>query len=606
MRFGRIHIALFLMLAVAGGCSQTADAPGAPDEATYFPHPEGWGDISLHGAYVDAHGLANCSNNCHGENYQNGSEVSCFDCHEDYPHTSDWQSRHKAKLLERGSTMSCATECHKTDLSDCVECHEQYPHGTNWYAEHPQIVVSIEDAESETLFSIAAGDTSIKACTERCHNQPSSLGETCYDCHSREKIHEPLWERADRHGLYALEKGIDTCKTSCHGKELQGTELAPSCNNESCHTNYPHEVGWSTVEKHGVYALEKGVENCATECHGEDYTGGLSNTSCYNEACHASYPHAGDWEQSTEHGRYALRYGMDENCGTSCHGENYSGGLSNVSCNNEACHATYPHKEGWGDESGDGSHAGFVLSGGFDSCKTQCHGEDFAGGDSGRSCGGADCHVGNFPHPENWADSGGHNEIFFEGLASGDDRPCLSCHGADYLGGASEKSCLGDACHTTLSHVPGSNWTTMDGHGALYVSDIDSPNCFTCHDSPVIFTSTYSGVTPAAEDETPNCYQCHSDVPGQSVYPHTYYVYRGVGYDWRADETAHVLFISRNRELLSGPSGTFNGAELAASVRSTCTQADGCHMDGRYSSTLAGGPYGFVDAPACIDICHLP
>lgn len=102
----------------------------------------------------------------------------------------------------------------------------------------------------------------------------------------------------DHHGRYYL-ANPETCTNACHGKNLQGGELSdgsdvPSCFN--CHYAGPHEkrlevdgwlsegddVQWMWVRKHKNYYTENGC----TLCHGEDYAGGISGVSCYT--CHTS------------------------------------------------------------------------------------------------------------------------------------------------------------------------------------------------------------------------------------------------------------------------------------------------------------------------------
>ncbi|MCZ7584621.1 MAG: hypothetical protein M5R36_15495 [Deltaproteobacteria bacterium] len=55
---------------------------------------------------------------------------------------------------------------------------------------------------------------------------------------------------------------------------------------------YPHAVSWEEPEKHGAAVLSAGAESCA-ECHGGDFAGGWSNISCFS--CHESYPHGANW-----------------------------------------------------------------------------------------------------------------------------------------------------------------------------------------------------------------------------------------------------------------------------------------------------------------------
>jgi predicted CxxxxCH...CXXCH cytochrome family protein len=92
----------------------------------------------------------------------------------------------------------------------------------------------------------------------------------------------------------------------------------------------------SAANFHGRKDLAVGSEFC-TECHGEDYSGGTSGVACSD--CHANYPHPNNWVAPGNASSHAAHlkdhyWNMDQ-C-KSCHGANYQGGVSGVSCYN--CH----------------------------------------------------------------------------------------------------------------------------------------------------------------------------------------------------------------------------------------------------------------------------
>jgi len=104
-----------------------------------------------------------------------------------------------------------------------------------------------------------------------------------------------------------------------------------------------------------------------------------------------SVTHTPEWNISDSeifHGNKVLTIGS-ETC-TPCHGVDYSGGRSGVACAD--CHATFPHPPTWSTPGSDSSHAAYLKSIYWDMSRCQdCHGEDYTGGTSGVSC--YDCHT---------------------------------------------------------------------------------------------------------------------------------------------------------------------------------------------------------------------
>lgn len=109
------------------------------------------------------------------------------------------------------------------------------------------------------------------------------------------------------------------------------------------------------------------------------------------------------------------------------------------------------HPAGWNDVSSAEFHGKFVDESIFKSksCQT-CHGEDYQGGTSQVSCYTAGCHA-SYPHPQGFADSSNAQNFhagFIRSVVKWDIRGCQSCHGADYAGDGKnpQKNCL--TCHT--------------------------------------------------------------------------------------------------------------------------------------------------------------
>ena len=204
------------------------------------------------------------------------------------------------------------------------------------------------------------------------------------------KAHTELWSdlnSEDFHGSKVLEIGFESCK-SCHGEELDGGGSKNSC--FECHSSYPHLDDWLDEDQsgfHGVYLANKEwvAEECQ-DCHGSDYSGGTSESSCFE--CHVSYPHKENWmvsENDDFHGKYIANADWaSEECQT-CHGEDYKGGRTQVSC--FTCHANFPHNTEWAQADKDGFHGEFIQADNWSmaSCHS-CHGTDYRGGKTGSSC----------------------------------------------------------------------------------------------------------------------------------------------------------------------------------------------------------------------------
>lgn len=154
------------------------------------------------------------------------------------------------------------------------------------------------------------------------------------------RAHTPEWSlagAADFHGERVEESGPGTC-TTCHGDDLAGSAEVPGC--YDCHAGPGgHPGGWANPAAprfHGDEVARTGPSSCAA-CHGADYLGGWSEVSC--SACHAGGPsgHPDGWmvrESASFHGLRVLTEGVTD-C-TRCHGFGLGGGTSGVSCG--SCH----------------------------------------------------------------------------------------------------------------------------------------------------------------------------------------------------------------------------------------------------------------------------
>lgn len=306
-------------------------------------------------------------------------------------------------------------------------------------------------------------------------------GVSCYTCHALYP-HDPEWMTGgsdSSHAAYLKRVDYNTSScTTCHGANLQGGSSGVGCN--SCHALYPHPPGWETgagQTSHGAYLKTQNyvLTSCAT-CHGSDYTGGTSGVSCYT--CHASFPHLAGWtnvSSGASHGHYLkAKNWVDAEC-QACHGATYTGGTSGVAC--FTCHASYPHSQAF--PSG-GDHTAYMRQNGFPltACQT-CHGQTYAGGAVvTEGCMAAGCHI----------DASG---------AQKSPEACNTCHGnfrapvSDVLATAPPKGVDGETSTSVAA---------VGAHAAhlTYGTALASVQCAECHNVPAVWNdSGHIDPTPA-------------------------------------------------------------------------------------------------------------
>ena len=282
------------------------------------------------------------------------------------------------------------------------------------------------------------------------------------------KTHPESWMQSTSpnfHGEVVLtlgsEAGLNSCK-SCHGDDFKGGRSKTSC--YKCHASFPHPDDWLIATSAGFHGsfLKQTDWNAAVckDCHGADYSGGTAEVSCFK--CHVSYPHREGWmvQGSNEfHGLFVIAMNWSLVSCQKCHGNDFQGGMSGISC--LTCHSDYPHVEGWALESSSNFHGQYIRQAGWSmaSCKT-CHGDDYKGGKSGSSC--YDCHQ-----------------------ETGGPEACNTCHGSAQnaappkdLSGNTETTAIGVGAHQF--------------HYGLYQT------CAICHSVPTSFSD------PNHIDNTPN------------------------------------------------------------------------------------------------------
>lgn len=206
---------------------------------------------------------------------------------------------------------------------------------------------------------------------------------------------------------------------------------------------------------HGKLIVNPATDaKACTECHGSDFNGGSSQQSC--NGCHKAN-HSGGVASPTAanfHGLViAARNGNTTAC-QKCHGTDYNGGMSGKSCN--ACHK---HPDGIVTPSSPNFHGKLIAANNWSlaQCK-KCHGTDYTGGISGQTC--LSCH-NKANGPEN----------------------CTTCHGSS-TSPAPPVDLSGNTSPTVRG--VGAHQIHLTGGGAFSQLTIQ---CNTCHVVPASFAA---------------------------------------------------------------------------------------------------------------------
>lgn len=155
--------------------------------------------------------------------------------------------------------------------------------------------------------------------------------------------------------------------------------------------------------------------------------------------------HPEGWGKDTAspnfHGKFVAARQYDARECQPCHGNiNSTDNKSLVGVTCRDCHESFPHRQGWNDVSSSSFHGKVLAAVQFDATTCQpCHGSDYNGGTSTVSC--KTCHA-SFPHPTGWV---GAHRAFIKSIAY-DLNSCQACHGQNYGTVKVDNSCL--TCHT--------------------------------------------------------------------------------------------------------------------------------------------------------------
>lgn len=211
-------------------------------------HPEFWTDPAsgdFHGKKVVAVGLASCRE-CHGEDFGGGrSGISCFTCHEAYPHTDGWlvassQDFHGVYIRGHGWNLVICQTCHGEDYDggeggrSCNACHSGTPEACNTChgsGSNPAPPEAIDGDTATTFTGVGAHQSHISYSSVRfdcseCHLKPDSLyqpghvdsdlpAELSFGPLARAEGADPLWDGATCADVY------------CHGSTVSGPNPDP-------------------------------------------------------------------------------------------------------------------------------------------------------------------------------------------------------------------------------------------------------------------------------------------------------------------------------------------------------------------------------------------
>jgi len=259
----------------------------------------------------------------------------------------------------------------------------------------------------------------------------------------------------------AAQADVTTCQ-QCHGADYSGGVSNVSCS--QCHLggyNAVHPASWGTSSvdlDHGPYVQTNSSSACANEyCHGTLLTGvdqsGPSCTSCHLGGIGSSHPT--DWATpiALNHASYVEANGTSSCANAACHGTDL---LGNTGPSCSSCHlggATAVHPADW-TAPAFANHAQYVLVNGVSSCQNNyCHGSSLTGvAGSGPSC--TSCHMGGVysVHPAIFSIP----TVTLPGhaiylLSTGSTYPCsnAACHGV-YLQGVPDSGPSCASCHNSL------------------------------------------------------------------------------------------------------------------------------------------------------------
>lgn len=425
---------------------------------------------------------------------------------------------------------------------------------------------------------------------QSCHGESFSGGTAniaCSSCHGVVAPHPAApWRGARTHAN--TDQGNAPVCALCHTGGANSSVspaapapagTAPGCFNSTlCHgAAAGHPADWSDPARHGATA-EQDFSVCAS-CHGRDYRGGSTSTTCYQ--CHQGpgldHP-AASWVIAGH--RTAAQ--ADMTVCQKCHGADYLGGGSHIACS--SCHMedrTRVHLLAWYPDV-QANHRAYALANGTASCGNQyCHGADLAGvAQSGPSCstchtwpftGGAcgSCH-GDPPSGTSFPNTAGGHLVH---AALGAAVTCATCHSGAGSGTALHQNAVADMALA-------SDYNAESG-AASYNSAANACSSVSCHGgqtTPDWFTGTINVSTQCAACHASGTAQFNSYSSGR----HTLHVGRNITCT-RCHDTVKLAashFTTLNTTAMEGPASATTATALNYNG-TTCNPSagglSGCH-----------------------------
>jgi predicted CxxxxCH...CXXCH cytochrome family protein len=156
------------------------------------------------------------------------------------------------------------------------------------------------------------------------------------------QVHESGWmtqNSPEFHGnVLKVNQYNSTACRNCHGGTFEGGKSGVACT--KCHAGYPHPAGWNEPTASAFHGKSLKATNwnlnACTPCHAPTFQGGTSGVSCFT--CHASYPHGIGWVSNSTgtHALFIASNSWDMRPCRQCHGTDYAGGATGSSC--KTCH----------------------------------------------------------------------------------------------------------------------------------------------------------------------------------------------------------------------------------------------------------------------------
>ena len=127
-----LFIGILLLIVVINNCSENKNPVASSTHSSEWNEK---GSDSFHGTKVLEAGYVSCKS-CHGADLTGGkSNISCFTCHQTYPHPAEWMmvgdsNFHGEYINTTSGSIEYCKGCHGSDLSggqskvSCYKCHK--------------------------------------------------------------------------------------------------------------------------------------------------------------------------------------------------------------------------------------------------------------------------------------------------------------------------------------------------------------------------------------------------------------------------------------------------------------------------------------------------